>query len=158
MGICLIWPHLFQCLRRLDTVYHGALGLVTGCTMLTHRHSLYTKANSLSRRRHTHWLTFIFKSQCTSLLSVHFHFPQHILRSSDLHLTSVPKHQTELGTMALCSLFLELTASWTEAGKTDYCWWISKKMMKDFGSCLCFWIFPFIRHSPDILWCLKLYV
>lgn len=88
----------------LDTVYHGALGLVTGCTMLTHHCSLYTKANSLSRRRHTHWLTFIFKSHCTSLLSVHFHFRLHWrpsnLCSSDLHLTSVPKDQTELGRMA----------------------------------------------------------
>lgn len=71
----------------------------------------------------------------------------HNLCSSDLHLTSVPKDQTELGRKAFsyfapscwisqqAGLKLEKLITVDEFQK-------KKKMLKDFGSCLCFWVFP----------------
>ncbi len=51
-------------LKKPDTVYHCALRFITGCGNLVHHCTLYATANcpSLSARRLSCWMVFIYKS------------------------------------------------------------------------------------------------
>jgi hypothetical protein len=52
-----------QCLRSIDTLYHGTLRCIN-CKTLTHHCTLYTRVGwpSLVTRRLSHWCTFIYKA------------------------------------------------------------------------------------------------
>jgi hypothetical protein len=53
-----------QCLRSIDTLYHGALSCILNCTTLTRHCTLYTRVGwpSLVTRRLRQWYTFIYKA------------------------------------------------------------------------------------------------
>lgn len=53
-----------QCLHILDSVYHGALRVITNCGALTHHCTLHSKVNwpSLYVRRLKHWHVLIYKA------------------------------------------------------------------------------------------------
>jgi hypothetical protein len=53
-----------QCLRSIDTLYHGTLRFILNCKTLTHHCTLYSRAGwpSLVTRRLRHWYTFIYKA------------------------------------------------------------------------------------------------
>lgn len=91
------------CLRSLDTVYHCALRFVTGCKNLTHHCTLYKNAewSSLSVRRFTHWLTFIYKALLGMVpfyLGIHLvrNHGHYSLRSTGFVTLTVPRVFTEL--------------------------------------------------------------
>lgn len=93
-----------QYLRKLDTVYHSALRFLTGCGNRVHHCTLYATANcpSLSVRRLSRWLTFVYKSLIglvPSYLSLYMckKQNQHALRSQDVLQLVVPRVRTELG-------------------------------------------------------------
>ena len=94
-------------LKKLDSVYHCALRFITGCGYGVHHCLLYAAANrpSLSVRRHSHLLLFIYKSVLGLLPS---YLTTYLIRSSDRRgLRSqdfikmfVPRVRTELGKTA----------------------------------------------------------
>jgi hypothetical protein len=53
-----------QCLRSIDTLYHGTLRFILNYKTLTHHYTLYTRVGwpSLVTRRLSHWYTFIYKA------------------------------------------------------------------------------------------------
>ncbi|CDQ73488.1 unnamed protein product [Oncorhynchus mykiss] len=53
-----------QCLRSIDTLYHGTLRFILNCKTLMHHCTLYTRVGwpSLVTRRLSHWYTFIYKA------------------------------------------------------------------------------------------------
>ena len=100
-GDCLYMNASVQCLRSLDTVYHGALRFMTGCERLTHHCDLYERSDwpSLTVRRGTHWLTFIYKSllglvPCYLSSLLQRSYSHYNLRSHDVLKLSVPKMRT----------------------------------------------------------------
>ena len=93
-----------NCLRSLDTVYHGALRFVTGCKALTHRCILYARVEwpSLAARRLIHWHIFIYKA----ILGLLPHYlcnyifksqSSYCLRSNEFYLLIMPKVHSEFG-------------------------------------------------------------
>ncbi|CDQ99601.1 unnamed protein product [Oncorhynchus mykiss] len=52
-----------QCLRSIDTLYHGTLRFILNCKTLTHHCTLYTRVGwpSLVVRRLSHWYTLFTK-------------------------------------------------------------------------------------------------
>ena len=93
-----------NCLRSLDTVYHGALRFVTGCKALTHRCILYARVEwpSLAARRLIHWHIFIYKA----ILGLLPHYlcnyifksqSNYCLRSNEFYLLIMPKVHSEFG-------------------------------------------------------------
>lgn len=94
-------------LKRLDSVYHCALRFITGCGYGVHHCRLYAAANrpSLSARRLSHWLLFVYKTVLGLLpdyLSTYLirSNKSHGLRSQDFIMMSVPRVRTELGKKA----------------------------------------------------------
>ena len=53
-----------QCLRSIDTLYHGTLRFILKCKTFTHHCTLYTRVGwpSLVTHRLRHWYTFIYKA------------------------------------------------------------------------------------------------
>ncbi len=96
-----------QSLKKLDIVYHCALRFMTGSDHRTHHCSLYAAAKhpSLSVRRFTHWMIFIYKCilgllppyLCTYMRRTSTHYS---LRSQDIIQMQVPRVRTELGKRA----------------------------------------------------------
>ncbi len=91
-------------LKKLDSVFHGALHFITGCSYQTHHCTLYEKAelSSLYTRRSFNWYCFIHKSICgltPSYLSLSFSKSKvcYNLRSNDQLYFKVPRVRTELG-------------------------------------------------------------
>ena len=94
-------------LKKLDSVYHCALRFITGCGYGVHHCLLYAAANrpSLSARRLSHWLLFVYKSVLgrlpfyltTCLIRSSHHRG---LRSQDFINMFVPRVRTELGKTA----------------------------------------------------------
>ena len=96
-----------SCLQALTPVYHCALRFITGCGRLTHHCDLYVKAGmpSLSIRRYTHWMIFIYKTLlglvptylCTLLRRTG---SRYALRSNDFLHYFAPRVRTEKGKKA----------------------------------------------------------
>ena len=65
-----------QCLRSIDTLYHGTLRFILNCKTLTHHCTLYTRDGwpSLVTRRLRHWYTFIYKAILGLLPFLFLHF------------------------------------------------------------------------------------
>ncbi len=94
-------------LKKLDTVYHCALRFITGCGNLVHHCTLYATANcpSLSARRLSRWMVFIYKSLlglvptylCSYMCRDSSHYS---LRSQDVLRMLVPRANTDLGKKA----------------------------------------------------------
>ena len=96
-----------QYLKKLDTVYHCALRFLTGCGNRVHHCTLYATAKcpSLSVRRLSHWLFFVYKcliGLVPSYLCVYMSTNKcsYGLRSRDVLQMLVPRARTELGKKA----------------------------------------------------------
>uniref|UniRef100_A0A8C7PVH2 Reverse transcriptase domain-containing protein n=1 Tax=Oncorhynchus mykiss TaxID=8022 RepID=A0A8C7PVH2_ONCMY len=93
-----------QCLRSIDTLYHGTLRFILNCKTLTHHCTLYTRVGwpSLATHRLSHWYTFIYKA-ILGLLPFYLGIfivqkcGGYSLRSLDFILLTVPNVRTEFG-------------------------------------------------------------
>ena len=107
MGIFLYMNASAQCLRSIDTLYHGTLRVILNCKTLMHHFTLYTRVGwpSLVTRRLSHRYTFIYKA-ILSLLPFYLGIfivqkcGGYTLRSLDFILLTVPNVQTEFGERA----------------------------------------------------------
>ena len=97
-----------QCLKSLDTVYHGALRFITNLKALTHHCTLYAQVgwSALTTRRLNHWHILIYKAilgllptylQAYTVLKSSGNYE---LRSKDLVLLEVPRARIGLGERA----------------------------------------------------------
>lgn len=110
-------------LRKLDTVYHGALRFITNFKPLTHRCTLYMRVGwpFLTLRRLSHWYLFIYKAILRQLPSYLCSFITvqenniYRLRSQNRVLLTVPKTRTEFGKQAFQ---LSAPLAWNELQKT----------------------------------------
>lgn len=140
-----------QCLRSIDTLYHGTLRFILNCKTLTHHCTLYTRVGwpSLVTRRLSHWYTFIYKA-ILGLLPFYLCIfivqkcGGYSLRSLDFILLTVPNVRTEFGKRAF---MYSAPSSWNTLQNTFKLEelvpiGVFKSLMKDFEAdsltCQCF--------------------